>query len=351
MAAEERDTNRDPLSDESGSHPVGTGVGAAGGAVAGVAAGMAAGPVGMAVGGVVGAVVGGLAGKAVAEGVNPTDEENHWRERYTQEPYYQQGRGFEDYGPAYRYGVESRNRYEEDWDTAASRLESGWEGARGSSSLDWQQAQPASRAAWERADTLRNERGAGLPADRDSSMGTPGGNTGTGTTGATGVAAQVGEAQQSGDASGSREDVLDVLEDLVECCKDGEYGFRACADNAKREDLKSVFMQRADDCQRGARELQAQVSSLGGEVDDSGSALGAVHRGWVSVRSTLSTYDDKAMLDEAERGEDNALARYRKALQKPLPANVREVVERQLQGVQRNHDQIKMLRNQFSAAR
>lgn len=312
MAAEERDTNRDPLSDESGSHPVGTGVGAAGGAVAGAAAGMAAGPVGMAVGGVVGAVVGGLAGRAVAEGVNPTDEEAHWRERYTQEPYYQPGRSFDDYGPAYRYGVESRNQYPEDWDTAASRLESGWGSARGSSSLDWEQARPASRAAWERADALRHER--------------------------------------SGDASGRRDDVLDVLADLVECCKDGEYGFRACADNARREDLKSVFMQRADDCQRGARELQEQVRSLGGETDDSGSALGAVHRGWVSVRSTLSTHDDKAMLDEAERGEDNALARYRKALQKPLPSNIREIVERQLQGVQRNHDQIKMLRNQFRAA-
>lgn len=354
MAAEERDTNRDPLSDESGSHPVGTGVGAVGGAMAGAAAGMAAGPAGMAVGGVVGAVVGGLAGKAVAEGVNPTEEENHWRERYTQEPYYQPGRSFEDYGPAYRYGVESRNRYEEDWDTAASRLESGWDSARGSSSLDWPQAQPASRAAWERADTLRSERGSGTDSSgmtRDTTTGSSEHlQASTGTTGTSGVAAKVGEAQQSGDASGSREDVLDVLQDLVECCKDGEYGFRACADNAKREDLKSVFMQRADDCQRGARELQEQVRRLGGEADDSGSALGAVHRGWVSVRSTLSTYDDKAMLDEAERGEDNALARYRKVLQKPLPSNIREVVERQLQGVQRNHDQIKMLRNQFSAA-
>jgi len=85
-------------------------------------------------------------------------------------------------------------------------------------------------------------------------------------------------------------------------------------------------------------------------VKDSGSTLGAVHRGWVSVKSTLATYDDQATLDEAERGEDNALARYRKALQKPLPDAIRSLVERQLQGVQRNHDQIKMLRNQFRAA-
>ena len=41
------------------------------------------------------------------------------------------------------------------------------------------------------------------------------------------------------------------------------------------------------------------------------------------MRATLSTYDDKAVLEECERGEDNALARYRKALQKPLPASAK----------------------------
>src|SRR5690606_6067987 len=55
------DANRDPLTNEPGAHPVGTGVGAAmGGAAAGAAAGAFGGPVGAAVGGVAGAVVGGL---------------------------------------------------------------------------------------------------------------------------------------------------------------------------------------------------------------------------------------------------------------------------------------------------
>ncbi len=67
MAAEDKAMNRDTLTNESGSHPVATGVGAAGGAAAGIAAGTVGGPVGMAVGGVVGAVVGGLAGRAAGE--------------------------------------------------------------------------------------------------------------------------------------------------------------------------------------------------------------------------------------------------------------------------------------------
>ena len=112
MAAEDKDLNRDPITDEPGAHPVGTGLGAAGGAVAGAAAGALGGPIGVAIGGVVGAVVGGLAGKAAAEAVNPTAEEAHWRENYTGEPYYQQGRSFDDYGPAYRLGVSGRTQYE-----------------------------------------------------------------------------------------------------------------------------------------------------------------------------------------------------------------------------------------------
>jgi len=41
------------------------------------------------------------------------------------------------------------------------------------------------------------------------------------------------------------------------------------------------------------------------------------------------------------------MARYRKALKQPLPAGIKLVVERQMRGVERNHDQIKMLRDQF----
>ena len=146
------------------------------------------------------------------------------------------------------------------------------------------------------------------------------------------------------------DDVVDVLQDLAECSKDGEYGFRACAEQAERSDLKSMFLQRADDCRGAVQELNEQIRALGGSATEHGSAAGAMHRGWVSVKAALSTYDDKAVLEECERGEDNAKARYAKALKKPLPAGVKLIVERQMQGVQRNHDQVKSLRDQLRAA-
>jgi uncharacterized protein (TIGR02284 family) len=350
MAAEDKDLNRDPITDEPGAHPVGTGVGALGGAVAGAGVGAMGGPIGAAVGGVAGAVIGGLAGKAVAESIDPTAEEAHWRDNYHREPYYEQGRSFDDYAPAYRLGLTGRTRYQGDWQSAEPKLASEWDEARGKSSLSWSQAQPASRAAWDRIDS--RSMGSGTAASGRMAQ-SDGYGTGTSTASGVrsgGVAAAVGSAQSAGNMSGDRDDVVDALNDLAECCKDGEYGFRACAEQAKREDLKSVFLQRADDCRRGAQELYEQIRACGGKVDEGGSATGAMHRGWVAVKATLSTYDDKAVLEEAERGEDNAMARYRKALKQPLPANVKLVVERQMQGVQRNHDQIKMLRDQFRAA-
>lgn len=288
MAAEERDPHRDPLSDESGSHPVGTGVGAAGGALAGAAAGMGGGPLGMAAGGVVGAVVGSLAGRAAAEAIHPTDPVTHGSERIASQP------------P----------------DTPGP---------------------PARHATWEyedegilRPDTYPDSGQAVAPRS------TP-------------ATADFALSGASGETSDRREDVIDVLQDLLACCTDSVASYRAWAEHARREDLKATFAQRMHDCQRGAWDLQDQIRSLGGEPRDGGSARGALHRGWTAVKSTLAG-DDMVRLEEAERGEDHALTRYREALQQPLTEAVRSLVERQLRAVQRHHDQIRLLRERLRAA-
>ena len=143
----------------------------------------------------------------------------------------------------------------------------------------------------------------------------------------------------------STRDVIETLNDLIETCKDGEYGFRASAEQATSGSLKTTLLARADECRVAAEQLSAHVIQLGGKPEDGGSALGAVHRGWVAMRAKLSTYDDLAVLEECERGEDAALASYREALERELPAPLHNLVELQYAGVKRNHDQIRRLRN------
>jgi uncharacterized protein (TIGR02284 family) len=304
--------NRDPLTNEPGAHPVGTGLGAAmGGAATGAAVGAMAGPAGAAVGGVVGAVAGGLAGKAAAEALNPTQEDAYWRDAYAREPYYVSGRTYEQYQPAYELGWTSVSRYDGDFDAIEPRLADDWRARHAASGLSWTDVRPATRAAWNRAARVRP-----VPTSDDS----------------------------------DDSDVIGVLNDLVESCRDGEYGFKACAEHADSAELQEIFRRHAGECAVAAAELEREVRTRGGEPASGGTVAGALHRGWVSVKSALSAQDDKAVLEECERGEDAAVARYRAALKTTLPFDVRALIERQAHGAQRNHDEVRALRDRFVAA-
>ena len=308
------DANLDPITGAPGAHPVGTGLGATGGALAGAAAGSVVGPVGTVVGLVAGAVAGGLGGKAVAEGVNPTTEEAYWRENYTKETYVESGRSYDDYAPAYELGWSGRSQRGADFDTVEPALASEWETRRGGSTLGWADARPATRAAWDRADeTYYGKQANGSDIVNHDDL--------------------------------SNDDVVDVLNDLLENSRDGEYGFRTCAEQVETANAKQLFASRADGCRQAGEELIPLIRKYGGEPADGGTVSGALHRGWVQVKGTVGADSELSILESCERGEDAAIARYRKALKQRLPADVRAVVQKQADGAQRNHDQIRDLRN------
>ena len=154
--ANEPDANRDPLSGQPGAHPVGTGIGAAGAGAAGTAIGAAVGgPVGAVVGAVVGSVAGGLAGKGVAEAIDPTVEDNYWRDNYTSQSYVDKGMGYDDYQPAYRTGYEGYRTYYitgKSYDELEPDLQRHYEADRGGSRLGWDKAKHATRDAWNRVE-------------------------------------------------------------------------------------------------------------------------------------------------------------------------------------------------------
>ena len=145
------------------------------------------------------------------------------------------------------------------------------------------------------------------------------------------------------------EDAVDTLNDLLEICHDGEYGFRECATHTQASDLKIVMAQRAEDCRLAGLDLMTLIKQMGGKCDEGGTAMGAVHRGWVAAKGKLTGYSDLDMLNECERAEDVALAHYRKALNHNLPEAAHALVKQQASGAQRNHDQIKALRDAAKA--
>jgi hypothetical protein len=160
--------------DDNDSRPVAKGVGAAiggvtggvaGSAIAGATVGGVTGPVGAAIGAAVGAVAGVVAGKAVAQAVDPGAEEAYWRDNYSGRPYVTSDAPYDDYGPAYRYGVDAFGRYpERQFDEVEPELGRDWGSSRGRSTLEWDNARHATRDAWDR---LSNTVERAIPGDSD----------------------------------------------------------------------------------------------------------------------------------------------------------------------------------------
>ncbi|MFK7699559.1 PA2169 family four-helix-bundle protein [Pseudomonas caspiana] len=142
---------------------------------------------------------------------------------------------------------------------------------------------------------------------------------------------------------------ISLLNDLIETSKDGEKGFQTSAEDIKNPAIKAYFLSRSAEIKTSVAELQAEVRSLGGDPETSSSVSGTLHRAWVDLKSALTGKDDKAILEEVERGEDVALKAYKearqKAVEKNLPASVTSLIDKQLVGVQANHDKVRDLRN------
>ncbi|MCI2260977.1 hypothetical protein [Xanthomonas indica] len=93
------------------------------------------------------------------------DSDRYYAERFDTVDYRGTDSSYDDYRPAYRYGVQARSRYRDRvWDDRLeSDLESGWERVKDRSRLSWAQAKAAVREAF---DSDRYDRpGRGNPPD------------------------------------------------------------------------------------------------------------------------------------------------------------------------------------------
>jgi uncharacterized protein (TIGR02284 family) len=92
------------------------------------------------------------------------------------------------------------------------------------------------------------------------------------------------------------------------------------------------------------------VQTLGDEPTTSGSTAGALHRGWINIKSAVTGKDEKAVLNECERGEDSAKNTYKDALEDALPSYIADVIRNQYESIKMAHDRVKALRDSYEAS-
>ena len=95
-----------------------------------------------------------------------------------------------------------------------------------------------------------------------------------------------------------------VLNHLIEMCRDEELALRYAADHVKDPSVKALFVELASQRAQFAADLSPHAARLGGGQATDGTTRGALHRGWMALKGTLSGSRDRAMISEAEHGED-----------------------------------------------
>lgn len=139
------------------------------------------------------------------------------------------------------------------------------------------------------------------------------------------------------------DEIISVLNDLVETCKDGEHGFHEAADAVSDSRLKELFEMYSQQRARFASELQQEVRRLDGDPEERGHIAASLHRGWINLKSAVTGRDDGAIIAEVERGEDAAVNNYQEALKNVLPASLRNMIETQFDAIKHAHEQVRSL--------
>lgn len=143
-----------------------------------------------------------------------------------------------------------------------------------------------------------------------------------------------------------KREIISVLDELIETLKDGQQGFKQAAEGVNDSKLKSLFRDYSDQRSRFVTSLQTEARKFGeAKPEDESSAAGALHRGWINLKSAVTGGDEHAILAECERGEDSAVEEFQKAVADDLPPALQEIVSRQYAEIKATHDRIRDLRD------
>ena len=142
------------------------------------------------------------------------------------------------------------------------------------------------------------------------------------------------------------EHAVKVLNSLIETTLDSARGYKEAAESSENPQYKTLFSERSLKRMKLTGELQQEVRSFGGEPEDHQSILGKAHNKFVDLKAAVMGHDEKAIVNEVERGEDFIKAKFEHALKEDeeLPANVRTLLDRAFQEIKADHDQASALK-------
>jgi uncharacterized protein (TIGR02284 family) len=137
--------------------------------------------------------------------------------------------------------------------------------------------------------------------------------------------------------------VSEEMNKLLEKNYDAEKGYINSANNVNSQSLKDFFKARAAERSVFAKELRTEILSYGQIPEESGSVTGAVHRNWMTLKALLASNDEKAIIDEALRGEEKSLEEYDNILSiNEFAPSTLQLLEKQRQQIRSSINMLKV---------
>ncbi|REG89725.1 ferritin-like domain-containing protein [Winogradskyella sediminis] len=131
------------------------------------------------------------------------------------------------------------------------------------------------------------------------------------------------------------EDISDKLNELLVKNYDAEKGYLNAVNHVDSDRLRIFFKRRASERSEFAKELRTEILQYGEIPEDSGSFKGAMHRNWMSLKSTFSTNNEETILEEAIRGEEASLEVYNDLIiERNLPPSIDALLLRHKNAIQ-----------------
>lgn len=144
------------------------------------------------------------------------------------------------------------------------------------------------------------------------------------------------------------EQTIVELNGLIRTCRDGELGYGAAATDVRNTELETVFTGYAKQRGQFVRNLQAEVKRLGGVPEDSGSAGGTLLRGWLALKSGVTSGSGTAIIATCETGEEVAVAAFDWVVNLDISGQTRSLVERQGKAIKEAHARLLRLKAEDS---
>ena len=144
------------------------------------------------------------------------------------------------------------------------------------------------------------------------------------------------------------DDQIDTLNSLLQTTIDSVKGYENSAQELDSGRLQQLFRERADERQEVVQSLRDEVRRLGGDPEESGSAMGSMHHVWEDLKGAITGKDDEATIKQTEAAEDYLKGQYEDAIEN-LSGESRQVVEQCYQKVRQGHDQISALKHGMDA--